>query len=60
MADQPPLSEDQQKLSEIQLILQYLADPENLTSPDSEHIRAITAQRALDCLEEYRRQIEAA
>lgn len=40
--------EHKKHLQEVELILQYLSHPENLTSPDSEHIRAILAEKALD------------
>lgn len=43
-----PGSEKRKLLQEIELVLQYLSQPENLTSPDSEYIRAIVAQKALE------------
>lgn len=46
-------NEGRQQLEEVELVLQYLSNPENLTSPDSEHVRAITAQYALDRLHEF-------
>lgn len=48
-----------QKIEDVQLVLQYLSDPENLTSPDSEHIRAILAQHANDILREIRLAVES-
>lgn len=47
------VQEEQKKtLQEVELILQYLSHPENLTSPDSEYIRAMLAERALDKVHE--------
>ena len=43
--------EDNKKhLQEVELILQYLTHPENLTASDSEHVIAILAERALTSL----------
>lgn len=39
--------EHRKRLEEVELILQYLSQPENLNGPDSEHIRAIVAEKAL-------------
>lgn len=45
----PAVHEEHKKiLEQVELILQYLSHPENLTAPDSEHIRAILAEKALD------------
>jgi len=48
----PAVHDVSSKLQEVELILQYLSQPANLTSPDSEYIRAIVAQKALGIIQE--------
>lgn len=53
-----PASEN--PLEEVELILQFLSDPANLTNPEGNVIRAHSAERALIRLHEYLESSKAA